>query len=827
MAQWEKLQCLHAKFLDQVHHLYDESFPMEVRQYLANWIESQDWNYATNNVSHATLLFHNLLAQLDDQYSRFSEQNNILLQHNLRRIKQNLQAHYLEDPVQMALIISNCLAEEQKILKNSGNGEQMYGMQQQQPEVPSKVKHIDLSIEQMRKRMQNLEQEIKNLEDFQDDFDFKFKTAQSRETFDGNWANTRKDEVKQLQEMLLQLDKRRQDLLKSMEELMGDIETLQNSVLNEELEEWKRRQQIACIGGPPNTCLDQLQTWCTTLAESLLQVKQQLKRLDELQLKVSYNGDPIPSQRPRIETQATQLFCTLVKSSFVVERQPCMPTHPQRPLVLKTGVQFTVKLRLLVKLMELNYQLKVKATIDRDVDKLPVRGCRRFNILGTNTKVMNMEESNNGSLSVEFRHLQLKEQKCSAGGRTNEGPLIVTEELHAFTFETQMVHQNLKFDLETSSLPVVVISNVSQLPSGWASVLWYNMLTNDHKNVGFFTNPPPAMWSQLSEVLSWQFSSCTKRGLNTDQLQTLAEKLLGSRVNYCDCQIPWIKFCKENLPGKQFSFWLWLDGILELVKKHLLNLWDDGCIMGFVSKERERNLLKQTHPGTFLLRFSESSKDGGVTFTWVGARNGIHSVEPYTKQHLLALSFPDIIRSYKVMSEDNIPTNPLVYLYPHVPKDQAFGKYYTPAGPSEPMDVDQKGGYIKAVFISVSNVDKNSQPCPVSEHGVKVANSPHSAHMMSPTAGPLTPHTSPMPQTPRPSSALTPQPLSPQKGYPIGVPDFPMSHGEMGSPEMVNGMDLPMHPQMFQGQMHSQQPIYTGPPQCFSQMSNFSMFAGN
>uniref|UniRef100_A0AAZ3Q8H0 STAT transcription factor protein interaction domain-containing protein n=1 Tax=Oncorhynchus tshawytscha TaxID=74940 RepID=A0AAZ3Q8H0_ONCTS len=31
--------------------------------------------------------------------------------------------------------------------------------------------------------------------------------------------------------------------------------------------------------------------------------------------------------------------------SIVVERQPCMPTHPQRPLVLKTGVQFTVKIR--------------------------------------------------------------------------------------------------------------------------------------------------------------------------------------------------------------------------------------------------------------------------------------------------------------------------------------------------------------------------------------------------------------------------------------------------------------------------------------------------
>lgn len=37
--------------------------------------------------------------------------------------------------------------------------------------------------------------------------------------------------------------------------------------------------------------------------------------------------------------------CDVSFSSLVVERQPCMPTHPQRSLVLKTGVQFTVKIR--------------------------------------------------------------------------------------------------------------------------------------------------------------------------------------------------------------------------------------------------------------------------------------------------------------------------------------------------------------------------------------------------------------------------------------------------------------------------------------------------
>lgn len=35
--------------------------------------------------------------------------------------------------------------------------------------------------------------------------------------------------------------------------------------------------------------------------------------------------------------------------------------------------------------------------------------------------------------------------------------------------------------LQAISLPVVVISNVCQLPSGWASILWYNMLTTEPK----------------------------------------------------------------------------------------------------------------------------------------------------------------------------------------------------------------------------------------------------------------------------------------------------------------------------------------------------------
>lgn len=50
------------------------------------------------------------------------------------------------------------------------------------------------------------------------------------------------------------------------------------------------------------------------------------------------------------------------------------------------------------------------------------------------------------------------------------------------------------------------------------------------QNLKFFLNPPQAKWSQLSQVLSWQFSSITNRGLNQEQLNMLADKLLGKNL---------------------------------------------------------------------------------------------------------------------------------------------------------------------------------------------------------------------------------------------------------------------------------------------------------
>uniref|UniRef100_A0A8C4DQ13 Signal transducer and activator of transcription n=1 Tax=Dicentrarchus labrax TaxID=13489 RepID=A0A8C4DQ13_DICLA len=651
MAQWCQLQMLDCKYLEQVDQLYDDSFPMDIRQYLSKKPE-------LISDSLATVRFHDLLAQLDDQHSRFALENNFLLQHNIRKIKRNLQDRFQEDPVHMAMIISRNLKEEQKILATAKSAEQE-GEGTVSAMVVEKQK-LDNKVKEMKDRVQVADQNIKNLEDLQDEYDFKGNTLKNRE-------------------LLLCLPA--------------------SHKLRRQTTATEKNKQILSSSSSSSSSSCRF----TAVAESLQQVRQHLKKLQELEQKFTYDSDPITQKKAFLEARALDLLKNLLSNSLVVERQPCMPTHPQRPLVLKTGVQFTVKLRFLVKLQEFNYQLKVKAVFDK---------FRKFNILGTNTKVMNMEESN-GSLAAEFRHLQLKEQKV-AGNRTNEGPLIVTEELHSLSFESelQLNQSGLNIKLEAISLPVVVISNVCQLPSGWASILWYNMLTTEPKNLKFFLSPPSAKWSQLSEVLSWQFSSVTKRGLNQEQLNMLADKLLGGNPQRNpEGQIPWTKFCKQGANEKAFPFWLWIEGILDVIKRHLLSLWNDGSIMGFISKEREKALLSDKCPGTFLLRFSESSREGAITFTWiehdVHDKPVFHSVEPYTKKELSAVSLPDIIRTYKVMAAENIPENPLRFLYPNIPKDKAFGKYYPkPTETTEPMDVEnpERTGYMKTELISVSEV---------------------------------------------------------------------------------------------------------------------------
>ncbi|NWI54746.1 STAT2 protein, partial [Calyptomena viridis] len=372
------------------------------------------------------------------------------------------------------------------------------------------------------------------LEDLQDAFDFCFKVHyQSGE--DRNRDPQYARQLQALQAKLQNLDQRRREVLAQMQQLLGRSETLRE-LLQEELGDWKERQQRSCLGAPTNTNLRQLETWFTGLAQGLFQLRQLLRALSDLQRKVTYERDPLVAETPLLEQRLQEQLMHLLKSAFVVEQQPSTPNPCKRPLVLRTGSKFSARARLLVRLHDRNHHMEAKIHIDRSGPRheppAHPRGFRKFNILTSSSKTLLAGDSPQEGLVCDFQYLvgaspRPPGPRGDGSATSSQGPLAVTEELHLITFTLAYGYCGLELELETSTLPFVIISNNNQFSSAWASILWFNMLSSDPKAQHFFSAPPPAPWPCLAEVLSWQFESVAEQGLSQDHLLMMAKKLFG------------------------------------------------------------------------------------------------------------------------------------------------------------------------------------------------------------------------------------------------------------------------------------------------------------
>ncbi|XP_076012020.1 signal transducer and activator of transcription 1-alpha/beta-like [Genypterus blacodes] len=659
MAQWQELLKLDSALQGQVIQLYETKFPRMIRHYLSGWIEGQDWDLAALDEQEARNRFHELLVHLGQQQILSVQQNNILQGPDFGRIKDYLQRYFEENPLNLALILSECLKKEKEILASACGAQ------------GSSSSEFDNRVKELRKRTWEVEREIKSLENLNDQLDFLQRSYQSE-------VEQHSDVIKappavpekECREQTNFITQTKQIVLQEIGNILTSAQLIVNDLTVVELPGWKRRQQLASIGGPEDTCLLQLQTWFTTAAEALQHVRQQLQKLQELNKKYDSSDDSnLLSVMAEIEAAALSMLTKLLANALVVEEQPCMLTPPQRPLMLKTGVRFTMKVRFLANLPEFKGRIQVKPEFDKDVEEVKtITGFRRFTFTRHDRKVLDVDTPN-GGLVAEFGHLSLKELKGRIKG-SSDNCLAVIEELHIIKFETKLQIAGLECNIEASSLPLVVISSSIQINSAWASIMWSNMLlTSEPWDLSLFLDPPALTWPQLSEVLSWQFLSVGERELNESQLSVLRDKI----VDNPDDLVQWKEFHKNA--------WIWIYGILDLIKKHLKDLWRDGYIMGFVSKKTADLMLREKQSGNFLLRFSETNKEGAISVSWVQNRKGeavIRAVDPFTKTDLAYISLVDNIKMYKV-KDNREYRNPLLYLYPDIPKDAIFGTYSEPA----------------------------------------------------------------------------------------------------------------------------------------------------
>ncbi|XP_078057301.1 signal transducer and activator of transcription 5B-like isoform X2 [Mustelus asterias] len=688
MAFWSEIVKLQ-KFLPQFQALYAQRFPIEVRHYLAEWIEQQPWSSIPINPTNENLA-RNLLDAMVSELQKMSSRMPYSVKCKLNEYAVVLKKTFDQQPLELVNIMNCLLMQENQLfqeLRQTQASVVSTGNVPAQPVLATNNKRIKQEDANILQQLTLLSGSVKTIQMYRSTIQQMNEVSdQEQQQLAACYQSqhhlpqassplpeyTKREEHTSQQKSTWDDHRRKRNY--SILEAVGSLEQVQGTVLNM-IQDWKRRLQLSGNGAYFEDNLGSLQEWCDKLAEMNCQIQQELGLISTCE-------DIASDQISGVPDKLSSLLNNLVRSAFLVEKQP--------PQVLKTQSKFSSTVRFLLG-VKLNAPTKppvVKAIIITEQQARVMR--QHGNIHSENTgEIMNntslLEFSNaTKTTSASFRNMSLKKIKRS----DRRGTESVTEEKFAvlFSSELSITGSEMKCHVQAISLPIVVIVHGSQDNNATATILWDNAFSEIERLP--FHVPDRVSWPQMCETLNMKFMAEVQstQGLCTEHFVFLAQKIFDeqsySMVDFTNRMVSWSQFNKENLPGRTFTFWQWFDGVMELTKKHLKDYWNNGLILGFVSKQYANILLNQRVNGTFLLRFSDS-EIGGITIAWIddsekGGRQ-VYNVQPFTTKDLTIRSLGDRVRDIER----------LLCLYPSKPKDEAFKKYYT-------KEVKGKDGYLHA-----------------------------------------------------------------------------------------------------------------------------------
>jgi signal transducer and activator of transcription 5B len=516
--------------------------------------------------------------------------------------------------------------------------------------------------------------------------------------------------TKTIQERFHNLNTRRTALLNAYVQIHEEYKQLQTLVLEKELLTWQREQQMAGNGYNMNDSrsIEVIQEWCEGLADIIWSLKQQVKQLQTLRDKIQ---DPQnPDAKPNLLMEITTLLYNLVKSTFIIEKQP--------PQVMKTNTRFTSTVRLLVG-GTLNIHMAAPAVTVSIVNEN-----QAYQLLASSSNTqIRKEDFNSGDIlngtgtmeyhnttrqvSVSFRNLQLKKIKRTE----KKGTESVMDEKFSVLFWTEFHVGELEFQLWARSLPVVVIVHGNQEPQALATVTWDNAFAEWGRRP--FNVPDKVTWGQVASALDMKWAHACGSKLTEENLYYLACKAFRNNNLPMNTEeinklvLSWPLFCKEALPDRNFTFWEWFYRLLILTQTHMQKLWSEGHVMGFITKQAAENALMDKPSGTFLLRFSDSEL-GGVTIAYVRkpdpfAPANVFMVAPFTTRNLSQRSMADVI----------FDIGDLTQLYPNTNKE-VFKKFCTSSTTSANLP---SNGYVRHTLVTqVEGVSTGMDSNPATPH---------------------------------------------------------------------------------------------------------------
>ncbi|CAB3410037.1 unnamed protein product [Caenorhabditis bovis] len=502
---------------------------------------------------------------------------------------------------------------------------------------------------------------------------------------------------------------KRAEIFKKISEGANIMSILQEQLVNERLYDWKNRQKLAQIGMPfeeKDQILDQLQLEFEFLAEQNWQLHTfTCWMLDLLRRGPQLNDNNAQSAISNLSNLMNQLskclFC-LVSQSFVVSVQP----EP----VLKTQHKFVTEVRLLIgdKLGIRQHLVKssviVKIISEDEAKQLSAGKFNHLEIKPVGTISNDYEKivmDERGHMSGKFNNSKLTRiahrkppPKGSSDAKSAQCMQAATDQKYALLFhidEFQLGNLG-KFDVWALSLPIMVTVHGSQDCDAQVAILWHRAFAPVARTPSQ-TEVSAVSWNDLAIMLRNKFALFTgaRRQLSDSDLKYLSEKLVVSD-GQDQKPITFTQFAKQALrEDVQFSFWEWFFSIMQLIKQKLLKFWDEGWLVGFISKHDASVIMVNNRRPCFLIRFSDS-QTGAISIGFLADEDPFH-LAPFSIKDLDQLSLASRIASCPQLRD-------IQYLYPNIDKDEMLRHFDTEERHRRPPD--SPTGYIQSEIVMVA-----------------------------------------------------------------------------------------------------------------------------
>ncbi|XP_023221755.1 signal transducer and activator of transcription 5B-like [Centruroides sculpturatus] len=729
MALWAKVKQLQGDALRQVHTVYGDHFPIEVRFALAQWIEEKPWmELDPDNPQHEQYAGNLVAALVQEVESKLASEENFLIRLKLSEAATFFKENYFHNPKQLVRVVKHCLQTEKRTVQQAENLLQgMGGGHVQFP--PDPHQEITMQIEKLRHKSQETDEDLRRMQEEQETFVIQYQESSKRQglylklklsiyiqtnssgchlvgiLYKFPWCEALADIIWQNRQQIKRVEMLCTQLPISMPVNVTD----KLPALNQQITGLLSSLVTRYVYAKNNNLV------CEALADIIWQNRQQIKRVEMLctQLPISMPVN-VTDKLPALNQQITGLLSSLVTRNLLLKpwndtAAARMPTRLNRVYYCSIIYIYIIKMLFLltIAIRHCIYILKGFKKMKRILsnNNLFYSESQAIALL-KNDKVGMGDASGeilNNTGTMEY-HQATRQLSVSFRNMVRNNFVSVMDEKFSLLFQSQFKvgGGELVFQVWTLSLPVVVIVHGNQEPHAWATVTWdnafaepvYRNTSTFHQGRVPFQVPEKVKWYQMAEVLSTKFKATTGRELSEDNLRFLAGKAFRNAQlqDANNMLLTWSQFCKEPLPERNFTFWEWFYAIMKVTREHLRGPWNDGLILGFVARRKAEEMLLKRCNGTFLLRFSDSEL-GGVTIAWVTEAQPqsdiqeVFMLQPFTGRDFAIRSLADRIYDLKT----------LLHLYPDIPKDQCFGKYYTPISENQ---ASTNNGYVKPVLVT-------------------------------------------------------------------------------------------------------------------------------